>query len=325
MPANRIGVSVDEATRLIRETSGPGFNALLNRAVQTREQSRGTEVALCAIVNAKAGGCSEDCAFCAQSFYMTGHTSLPREMLSAQRIAANAAQAEAAGACAFSIVTAGRGLSGKKNLHEAEKALALIAESTGLLRCASLGLLDEVTLRRLRQAGLQRYHNNLETARDFFPRICTTHTFEQKLSTIRAARAAGLSVCSGGIFGLGETPEQRVEMAETLRLLEVDAVPINFLDSRPGTPLAGMPRLTPEECLATIAVFRIMLPRAEIIVMGGREVQLGEMQRRIFDAGASGTIIGNYLTTRGSSSQAVLEMIRAQGLRARPSDSASHE
>jgi biotin synthase len=312
LPAN-------EAVRLIRSASGPALDSLLDRAWQVRQAACGTEVGLCAIVNARAGGCSEDCAFCAQSVRAKGAASVPRGKLSTQEITAAAVRAEAAGACAFSIVTAGRSLSDENGLRATEEALAHIGATTRVLRCASLGLLDEANLRRLRRAGLQRYHHNLETACSFFPRICTTHTFEQKIDTIRAARAAGLSVCSGGIFGLGETPEQRVELAEALRLLDVDAVPMNFLDPRPGTALENMPVLRPEECLATIAVFRLMLPRAEIIVMGGREAQLGAMQHRIFGAGATSTIIGDYLTTRGCSSEAVVEMIRAQGLRLRPS------
>jgi biotin synthase len=246
-------------------------------------------------------------------------------MLPSRHIASAAVQAERAGANAFSIVTAGRALSDENSLLALEESLEHIGAKTRVLRCASLGLLDEATLGRLRRAGLQRYHHNLETARGFFPRICTTHTFDQKVATIQAARATGLSVCSGGIFGLGETPEQRVELAEALRLLQVDAVPINFLDPRPSTPLAGMPLLRPEECLATIAVFRLMLPGVDIIVMGGREVQLGHFQRRIFHAGASATIVGDYLTTQGCGPVAVGEMIRAQGLRPRSFAQGGHE
>jgi biotin synthase len=310
LPAN-------EAVRLIRSAPGPALDSLLDRAWQARQAVCGTEVGLCAIVNARSGGCSEDCSFCAQSGRVKGAASVPRGKLSAREIAAAAVQAEEAGACAFSIVAAGRSLSDEKGLRAAEEALAHIGAATRVLRCASLGLLDKASLRRLRRAGLQRYHHNLETARSFFPRICTTHTFEQKVDTIRAARSAGLSVCSGGIFGLGETPDQRVELAEALRLLDVDAVPINFLDPRPGTPLENVAVLRPEECLATIAVFRLMLPRAEIIVMGGRDAQIGPMRHRIFRAGATGTITGDYLTTRGCTSETVLEMIRAEGLRLR--------
>jgi biotin synthase len=144
--------------------------------------------------------------------------------------------------------------------------------------------------------------------------ICTTHTFDHKLATLRAAKAAGLSVCSGGILGVGETPEQRAELADTLRQLGVDAVPINFLDARPGTPLASQPRLSPEECLAIIAVFRRMLPMAEIIVMGGRDTQLGDKRSSIFRAGANATIIGDYLTTSGARAADIVSMVADQGL-----------
>jgi biotin synthase len=323
--AAHAGISADEAVCLIRQTSGAGFDALMERAGKARRAAQGDGIGLCAIVNARAGGCGEDCAFCAQSTHVAKASPRSPRMLPSRRIASAAVQAERAGANAFSIVTAGRALSDENGLQAVEESLERIRATTRVLRCASLGLLDEATLGRLRQAGLQRYHHNLETARDFFPRICTTHTFDQKVATIRAARAVGLSVCSGGIFGLGETPEQRVELAEELRLLQMDAVPINFLDPRPGTPLAGAQLLRPEECLATIAVFRLMLPRAEIIVMGGREVQLGDFQRRIFHAGASATIVGDYLTTQGCGPVAVGDMIRGQGLRPRSFAPNGHE
>jgi biotin synthase len=239
------------------------------------------------------------------------------KLMPAREIVAAASRAEKSGAVSFSIVTAGKRLTDNTHLRIVEEALGDIAAAGRLRRCASLGLLDVFALRRLRDAGLERYHHNLEAARGFYRRVCTTHGYDDNVATIRVARAAGLSVCSGGIFGIGETPKQRVELACELRLLDVDAVPINFLDARPGTPLEKMPRLSPDECLATIAVFRLMLPRAEIIVMGGRGAQLGEAQHRIFQAGASGTIIGDYLTTQGTGPGAVLDMIRVQGLRPR--------
>jgi biotin synthase len=309
------GISADEATGLLGATSGAAFDELLARANQARELAFGATVGLCAIVNARAGGCSEDCAYCAQSRRAAGPSSVQHDLLSPGELGAAARGAAAAGASSFSVVTAGRRLAGGKNLEVVEEALRATAAASGMRRCASLGLMDEASLRRLRQAGLQRYHHNLETARSFFPRICTTHSFDDKLATIHAARAAGLQICSGGIFGLGESPAQRIELAEALRALNPDGIPINFLDARPGTPLAAMPHIRPEECLATIAVFRLMFPRAEIIVMGGREAQLGSMQDLIFRAGASATIVGDYLTHAGSSAREVMDMLRAQGLR----------
>jgi biotin synthase len=307
-------VDVAEANRLLRHAASTGLASLMDRASATRAQSSGTKVGLCAIVNAKSGVCGEDCRFCAQSIQTRGAAVPIHGLLSARRLVEQAEKAEKAGATSFSIVTSGRGISSEAEMADIETALREIAKRTHLRRCASLGFLDETRLRRLQRAGLERYHHNLETSRSHFPTLCTTHTFEQKLATIRAAKAAGLSVCSGGIFGVGETPEQRVELADTLRQLGVDAVPINFLDARPGTPLESQPRLAVEECLAIIAVFRLMLPTTEIIVMGGRDAQLGDMKSSMFRAGANGTIIGDYLTTSGSRPTDIVAMVASQGL-----------
>lgn len=317
MSASRNGIPGDEAARLMRATSGRDLDSLLDRAAEARAAASGQEIGLCAIVNAKSGLCSEDCTFCAQSSRATRQGVPIHGLLPARGLADRAVNAQKTGATNFSIVTSGRRIANEPEMKELEGALRNIARTTALRRCASLGFMDETRLRRLQRAGLQRYHHNLETARSFFPHICTSHTFEQKLATIRAARAAGLSVCSGGVLGMGESPEQRAELAQTLRGLQVDAVPINFLDARPGTPLAQQPRLAPEQCLAIIAVFRLVLPQAEIIVMGGREAQLGAMQGAIFRAGASATLIGDYLTTAGSPPSDVLATLQKQGLRPR--------
>jgi biotin synthase len=312
--SDAIPLSVEEAARLLRQATGDALGRLLDRADRIRTGTFGARVGLCAIVNAKSGICGEDCAFCAQSIHAGGAVVPIHGLLPVRTMVDHAVRAEKNGAKSFSIVTAGRRIASETELGDIEAALRGIAEKTRLRRCASLGFMDEVRLRRLRRAGLQRYHHNLETSRSHFPSICTTHTFDQKLATLRAAKAAGLSVCSGGIFGVGETPDQRVELADTLRQLEVDAVPINFLDARPGTPLASQPRLLPEECLATIAVFRLMLPTAEITVMGGRDAQLGAMRPTIFRAGANATIVGDYLTAHGAKPADVVAMVTDQGL-----------
>jgi biotin synthase len=307
-------LSVDEATHLLRESKGSELQRLLDRADAARATAFGRKVGLCAIVNAKSGICGEDCRFCAQSV-QAAEPSVPiHGLLRVRTLVEHAVKAEKNGATSFAIVTSGRRIASETELADIEAALRGIDERTHLRRCASLGFMDEIRLRRLKRAGLQRYHNNLETSRSYFPSICTTHTFDEKLATIRAAKAAGLSVCSGGIFGVGETAEQRVELAETLRQLDVDAVPINFLDARPGTPLASQPRLAPEECLAIIATFRLMLPDAEIVVMGGREPQLGDRRSSIFRAGASATIVGDYLTTSGARPADIVAMVADQGL-----------
>jgi biotin synthase len=304
---------VEEAKHLLQHAKGEKLQQLLDRADRSRADTFASRVGLCAIVNAKSGVCGEDCRFCAQSIHTTGPMVPTHGLLPVRTVVDHAVKAEKNGATSFSIVTAGRRVASETELRDIEAALHGIAEKTRLRRCASLGFMDEVHLRRLQRAGLERYHHNLETSRSHFPSICTTHTFEQKLATIRAAKAVGLSVCSGGIFGVGEAAEQRVELADTLRQLAVDAVPINFLDARPGTALASQLRLSPEECLATIAVFRLMLPKAEIMVMGGRDTQLGDKRASIFRAGANATIIGDYLTTSGERPADVVAMVTDQG------------
>jgi biotin synthase len=306
-------IRTDEALRLIRTTSPGDLDALLDRAAEARAARFGRQVDLCAIVSAKSGLCSEDCTFCAQSSQSLGSGVAIHGMLPARRLIEQAARAEEAGATSFSLVTSGRRIASESEMGELEAALHGICERTKLLPCASLGFTDEIRLRRLARAGLRRYHHNLEAARSFFPSLCTTHTFDLKVATLTAARKVGLSLCSGGIFGVGESPEARVELAEALQRFHVDAVPINFLDARPGTPLEHQPRLTPEACLATIAVFRLMLPHAEIIVMGGREAQLAGRQSEIFHAGASATLVGDYLTTPGSAPQDIRGMVAEQG------------
>jgi biotin synthase len=169
-------------------------------------------------------------------------------------------------------------------------------------------------LERLRDAGLQAFHHNLETARSFHPNIVHTHDYDAEVAAIRAAKDAGLHVCSGGIFGMGESKDQRIELLEDLRQLDVDSIPINFLNPQPGTPLEGVWDLTPEECLRIVAVARLMMPRQEIFVCGGREVQLKDLQHRMFEAGANGTMVGNYLTTPGRGAMRDIEMLDELGL-----------
>jgi biotin synthase len=311
-------ISADEARRLIRHTSGPEFEALLARANAVREAVHGNEVSLCGIVSAKSGNCAEDCGFCSQSarFEDTGAPVYP--MMSPREIADNARQAEAAGAREFSIVTSGTRLARESELAAVEDAIRLIKQETTVEPCASLGLMRKPELQRLQAAGLEHLHHNLETARSHFDQVCTTHSYDEQLETIRAAKELGLKLCTGGILGMGETAEQRVELAETLRDLDVDCVPVNFLNPRPGTPMAHVKAITAEECLAAVAVFRLMMPSAHLFVMGGREVNLGALQDRIFDAGADGTMVGNYLTSAGAQPHDVVDMIRSHGLAVKP-------
>ncbi len=315
-------ISAEEARRLIRHTEGPELEALLARAGAVREAVHGRQVSLCGITNAKSGRCPEDCGFCAQSAHFENTGAPEYGMMTAREIVDHAKAAEAAGAREFSVVTSGTRLSREKELAELEAALRLMREETTVEPCASLGLMRKPELARLKAAGLHHLHHNLETARSHFGEVCTTHTYDEQLDTIRAAKGLGLKLCTGGILGMGETPDQRVEFAETVRELGVDCVPVNFLNPRPGTPMADVKAITPGECLAAVAVFRLMMPTAHIFVMGGREVNLGALQERIFEAGADGTMVGNYLTSAGTQPAEVVEMIRRSGLEVRPTPDA---
>ncbi len=320
LPPGMEPISGEEARRLIRRTSGPEFAELLARANAVREAVHGSEVALCGITNAKSGRCPEDCGFCSQSAHFPEAEAPVYPLVGAAEIVAQAQAAERAGAREFSIVTSGTRLSREDELAVLEDALRRLRAETAVEPCASLGLMRGPELARLKAAGLMHYHHNLETARSFFDRVCTTHGYDEQLETIRAAKGLGLKLCSGGILGMGETPEQRVELAETIRELGVDCVPMNFLNPRPGTPMEKVKAITPEECLAAIAVYRLMMPAAHIFVMGGREVNLGERQDLIFYAGANGTMVGNYLTSAGRAPDATVAMVQAHGLALRAPD-----
>jgi len=320
LPPGMEPISAEEARRLIRHTAGPDLAALLARANAVREAVHGSEIALCGITNAKSGRCAENCGFCSQSAHFPDAEAPVYPLVPAEDIVSQARAAERAGAREFSIVTSGTRLAKEAELAVLEDAVRRLREETAIEPCASLGLMREPELARLKGAGLMHYHHNLETARSFFENVCTTHTYDEQLETIRAAKRQGLKLCSGGILGMGETPEQRVELAETIRDLGVDCVPMNFLNPRPGTPMAKVRAITPEECLAAIAVFRLMMPASHLFVMGGREVNLGERQDLVFYAGANGTMVGNYLTSAGRAPDATVGMVEAQGLALRPPD-----
>ena len=276
-------------------------------AAGTITRAMGRRPFTCSITNAKSGTCSQDCRFCAQSgHYSTGsptHPLLPLDELIGRGLAMHEA-----GARCYSLVTSGLMLASDEIDRICRCAEALKAR-TNLELSASLGLLSEDYARRLASAGLTRYHPNLETARSYFPSICTTHSYDQDIATIRLAMKHGLNVCSGGILGLGESWAQRVELAATLAELDVDTVPLNFLSPIPGTPLEDSPLLSPHDALKSVAVFRFMLPGANITVAGGRERILGDYQSWLPLAGANGMMIGNYLTTKGRDLAADLRML----------------
>jgi biotin synthase len=268
----------------------------------------------CTIINAKSGRCSQDCTFCAQSArHVTGVSVYP--LLRKPEMLARALEMERINATHFSMVTSGPRLNDDEIDIICDTAADILAK-TNLAVCCSLGMITARQAEKLRQSGVTRYHHNLETARSFFSEICTTHDYDEDIDTLKTAEAAGLSVCSGGIMGLGESWTQRVELAFTLKSLNVARIPINFLNPIAGTKLARQPLLSPLEALKSIALFRFIHPMADITICGGREPTLKDFQSWVFPAGANGLMIGNYLTTQGRDLAADLEMINAwRGLR----------
>ncbi|MBE3588944.1 MAG: biotin synthase BioB [Thermoanaerobacteraceae bacterium] len=307
------GISREEALQLAGRPLDE-LAELLDLSRQVRERFTGREVELCSIINARSGLCSEDCRFCAQSArYNTGVEIYP--LIGPEKALEKARLMEAAGARRFSLVTSGRGI-GERDFEQVLAIYRVLRAETRLQLCASLGIIDQEKARRLKEAGVTMYHHNLETGRRYFPHICTTHTFEERVATIRAAQAAGLSVCSGGIIGLGERMEDRLEMVLELRELGVTSVPVNILNPIPGTPLARQKSLPVEEILKTVALFRLIMPRATFRLCGGREPALGERQKEALAVAVNGLMIGSYLTTRGNEIEKDLDMLGSMGLKA---------
>ncbi|VAX22263.1 Biotin synthase [hydrothermal vent metagenome] len=289
---------------------------------KVRRYHKGMEISLCSIINAKSGRCPEDCSFCSQSVHATGDSPV-YDLVSAEKIVDGAREAVSAGAHKFGIVTSGYGYtegSAKAELDNIITAIGEMKSKTPIHRCASLGVIDEDTARKLKTAGLIEYHHNLETARSFFPSICTTHDYEEDVNCVRAAKSAGLLVCCGGILGLGESCEQRVELAFTLKELDVDSVPLNFLNPREGTKLERAKPLEAFEILKIISAYRLIMPTKDIKVAGGREVNLRDLQSLIFAAGANSAMVGGYLTTSGRKSSHDLAMIKDLGLTVKECD-----
>jgi biotin synthase len=285
----------------------------IREAGRIREKNFGGLVDACSIINARSGNCPEDCAFCAQSAHHGTHVNT-YPLLSADAVTEAANRAFEKGVRRFCIVTSGRGINSDKELSSIARMVENVRE-TGFLPCATLGTLSASQLRTLKDAGLNRYHHNLETSKNFFPRICSTHTFEERVETLLAAKEAGLSTCSGGIFGLGEDLIDRAEMASELARLGIDSVPVNFLMPIPGTPLENANFMTPFEALKSIALLRHILPEKEIRVCGGRLTTLRDLHPMIFMAGANGLLMGDYLTTNGRDFADDLRMIEDLGMR----------
>lgn len=293
--------------------SGQDLFELFSAANRIRDHFQGDRIDLCSIINAKSGRCPEDCSYCAQS--ARNRSPVPSyPLLDAQQVISRAKEAKKGGAKRFCIVTSGKRVSGRELLKIAEMISGV--KKFGLQPCATLGLLTKADLKDLKTAGLNRYHNNLETSENFFPTICTTHSYTEKVATINSAREIGLSVCSGGIFGLGETWKDRIDMAFALRDLDPDSVPINFLAPIKGTAFSRQKPLEPMDALKIISLYRFILPDKQIRVCGGRLQTLGAFNPFIFLAGASGLLIGNYLTTLGRGYEEDVSLINSLGLKA---------
>lgn len=308
---NKKDIGSDDAISLVTIGAERPF-ALMAAAAEIREHFKGKKVNLCGIVNAKSGICPEDCKFCAQSaHYCTDAPEYP--LIGQEEIVEKARQAKAFGAHMFGIITSGTRISDEREWEEIYNTVKGI-KALGIKPCVSLGMLDKERALQLKKAGLYRYHHNLETARSFFDNICTTHEYQEDIETVVAAKEAGLSACSGGIIGLGETMEQRIELAMTLKGLDVDSVPVNILNPRPGTPLMNAKPLPPLEILLTIAIFRFLLPDKDIKLCGGKEANLRQLLPLGIVAGCNSLMTGDYLTTPGRNPGLDIEMIQDLGL-----------
>lgn len=287
-----------------------GKEELYQAADSIRHHFCGDHFDLCSIINARSGNCTENCRFCAQS--ARHHTGIDTyAVIAIEEAMTQALDNDAHGVHRISLVTSGRQLS-PETLAELTRLYQRMAETTSMHFCASAGMLDEAIAAELFAAGVRRYHCNLEASRGYFPQVCTTHTWEEKVATLKQARDAGMSLCSGGIIGMGETMDDRLDMAFELRELGVKSIPVNILTPIAGTPLAELPPLTLDEVLTTVALFRFINPKAVIRMAGGRQ-QLGQEQYRCFAAGANGAIVGNYLTTTGSGIAEDLRHLAAMG------------
>jgi biotin synthase len=280
---------------------------LIGLAHRVRLAWMGPAVEVESIISAKTGGCPEDCSFCSQSARYS--TDVAREpMLPTARLVELAQQTRDLGGTEFCIVVAVRGPN-ERMLQDVIGAARAIRASVDIEVAASLGLLKPGQAERLAENGIHRYNHNLEAGPRFFPRICTTHTFDDRVQTCRQVTAAGMELCSGGIFGMGESWDDRIDLAFVLRELGAHEIPCNFLDPRPGTPLGDAPPMQPLEALQCVAIYRLINPNSVLRYAGGREVVLRDLQAYGMLAGANGLIVGNYLTTLGRSAEADLAML----------------
>lgn len=296
-----------EALRLAKEP----LAKLQEAADEIREKVCGDGFDICTIVNGKCGRCSEDCKYCAQSAHY--HTACEESypLLSAEELVAGATHNERQGVLRYSIVTSGKRLL-EQEVEQVCESIRRIKAETSIEVCVSFGLLDETQFRKIKAAGASRVHCNLESSARYFPSVCTTHTYEEKIETLKAAKRAGLSICSGGILGLGETMEDRIDMVLTARELGVKSIPVNLLNPIPGTPYEKMKPLSNEEACRCVALFRFLIPDASIRLAGGRGL-VGDKGEACFRSGANAAISGDMLTTAGITVETDMELIHRLG------------
>jgi len=296
----------------VKQATETPFDELLSMTGNLREQAFGVSIETCMIVNAKCGLCSNDCRFCSQSAHHHSQiTTYP--LYETQKLIEAAEAAVDYGVMHFGMVTSGAGVS-LRELEGIAEAVSIISHSGRIKVCASLGQLDRDSLLRLKEAGLTRYHHNLETSEAFYPRICTTQNWRERYETVQRVIDAGLEVCSGALFGLGESWEDRADLAMCLKELGVTSVPINFLHAHPGTPLADQKPLSADEALRVIALFRLIMPETSLRVCGGRPKILAAQQALMFQAGANALMTGHYLTTGGITPESDRRMIEQLNL-----------
>jgi biotin synthase len=298
--------------KILDKINNTSLKLLMQEAEKIRKDNSHNNIELCSIINARSGRCSENCKYCAQStFYNTKSEVYP--LLNINEIIQEAERVSVTKIKYFSIVTSGAKLRGNE-FRNVCKTVKEIKKRFNLKVCASLGILSENEFSEIKAAGLDRYHHNLETSENFYPEICTTHDWKDRFNTVVNAKKAGLEVCSGGLFGLGESWKDRIELAETIKGLDVDSIPINFLFPIKGTPLENQSLLSEEDALKIIILFRLLIPKKTIRICGGRPTVLKEKQNMIFSAGANAMMTGNYLTTPGIDYESDLKMIKNNNL-----------
>src|SRR5437764_8477034 len=309
-------ITPEEALRLGELEDHAEIEALVERAWRVRVERFADSTDMCSLVNAKSGGCAEDCGFCAQSKYAEADTPM-HAMMEPEQILEHARAAEAAGAHRFCMVTQGQGLS-KRDFEKVLAGARLVAEHTNLKRCVSIGHISADRAAALKQSGVQRVHHNVETAESYYPEVSTTVRYDGRIRTIDAVKEAGLETCVGGILNLGETREQRVEMAFELASINPTSVPINLLNPRPGTKFGDREFMDPWEAVKWVAIFRLILPEALFRLCGGRVENLGELQALAVKAGLNGVMMGNFMTTLGNTPAEDRAMFEELGLNVAP-------